>query len=73
MITVIATGFSETESSRKNTVSPSRDVPSRPQTQGISRREQNVQEEPKPSHDRQRQHSEDTLDIPTFLRNRNRR
>ncbi|MEH7492459.1 cell division protein FtsZ [Neobacillus niacini] len=73
MITVIATGFSETESSRKNTLSPSRDVPSRPQTQGISRREQNVQEEPKPSHDRQRQHSEDTLDIPTFLRNRNRR
>lgn len=74
MITVIATGFSETElSSRKNTVSPSRDVISRPQSQGISRREQNVQEEPKPSQERQRQHSEDTLDIPTFLRNRNRR
>lgn len=74
MITVIATGFSETElSSKKNTVSPSRDVTSRPQSQGISRREQNVQEDSTPSQDRQRQHSEDTLDIPTFLRNRNRR
>ncbi len=74
MITVIATGFSETElSSKKNTVSPSRDITSRPQSQGISRREQNVQEDSTPSHDRQRQHSEDTLDIPTFLRNRNRR
>jgi cell division protein FtsZ len=74
MITVIATGFSESElSSKKNTVSPSRDITSRPQSQGISRREQNVQEDAAPSHDRQRQHSEDTLDIPTFLRNRNRR
>jgi cell division protein FtsZ len=76
MITVIATGFSETElSSKKNTVSPSRDVPSRPQSQGISRREQHVQEDSSPSHsqERQRSHSEDTLDIPTFLRNRNRR
>ncbi|WHX98361.1 cell division protein FtsZ [Neobacillus sp. DY30] len=74
MITVIATGFTETElSSKKNTVSPSRDIPSRPQSQGISRREQNIQEDPAPSQDRQRQHLEDTLDIPTFLRNRNRR
>lgn len=79
MITVIATGFSETElSSRKNTVSPSRDVPSRdvtsrPQSQGLPRREQSVQEETPQSHDRQRPQSEDTLDIPTFLRNRNRR
>jgi cell division protein FtsZ len=74
MITVIATGFSETElSAKKNTVSPSRDITSRPQTQGISRREQNVQEDSAPVQDRQRQHSEDTLDIPTFLRNRNRR
>jgi cell division protein FtsZ len=74
MITVIATGFSETElSSRKNTVSPSRDVTSKPKTQGLQRREQSVQEETTQSNDRQRQHSEDTLDIPTFLRNRNRR
>lgn len=74
MITVIATGFSETElSSKKNTVSPSRDITSRPQSQGISRREQNVQEDASPIQERQRPHSEDTLDIPTFLRNRNRR
>lgn len=74
MITVIATGFSETElSSKKNTVSPSRDITSRPQSQGISRREHNVQEDAAPIQERQRPHSEDTLDIPTFLRNRNRR
>lgn len=74
MITVIATGFSETElSSKKNTVSPSRDITSRPQSQGISRREQIVQEDSAQNQDRQRPHSEDTLDIPTFLRNRNRR
>jgi cell division protein FtsZ len=74
MITVIATGFSEIElSSKKNTVSPSRDITSRPQSQGISRREQNVQEDAAPIQERQRPHSEDTLDIPTFLRNRNRR
>jgi cell division protein FtsZ len=74
MITVIATGFSEKElSSKKNTVSPSRDVTSRPPSQGFSRREQNVQEDSQHSQDRPRQHSEDALDVPTFLRNRNRR
>jgi cell division protein FtsZ len=74
MITVIATGFSETElSSRKSAAVPTRDTNSRPQSQGFSRREQSVQEEPAPSHDKPRQQSEDALDIPTFLRNRNRR
>ncbi|PAE44251.1 cell division protein FtsZ [Bacillus sp. 7884-1] len=74
MITVIATGFSETElSSRKSAAAPTRDTNSRPQSQGFSRREQSVQEEPVQSNERQRQQSEDGLDIPTFLRNRNRR
>ncbi|MEH6996580.1 cell division protein FtsZ, partial [Neobacillus drentensis] len=74
MITVIATGFSETElSSRKSAAAPTRDTNSRPQSQGFSRREQSVQEEPAQSHERPRQQSEDGLDIPTFLRNRNRR
>jgi cell division protein FtsZ len=74
MITVIATGFSETElSSRKSTAAPTRDTNSRPQSQGFSRREQSVQEEPAQSYERPRQQSEDGLDIPTFLRNRNRR
>jgi cell division protein FtsZ len=77
MITVIATGFSEKElSSRKSTAAPTRDTNSRPQSQGFSRREQSVQEEPVQSHERHerpRQQSEDGLDIPTFLRNRNRR
>ncbi|MDM5326415.1 cell division protein FtsZ [Neobacillus sp. CF12] len=75
MITVIATGFSETElSSRKNTAAPTREINSRPQSQGIGRREQSVQEEAPQSFERPRpQQTEDTLDIPTFLRNRNRR
>lgn len=74
MITVIATGFSETElSSRKSAAAPTRDTNSRPQSQGFSRREQSVQEEPVQSNERPRQQSEDGLDIPTFLRNRNRR
>jgi cell division protein FtsZ len=74
MITVIATGFSESLlSSGKSTSGPSRDVHSRPQSQGFSRREQSVQEEPVQSHEKPRQQSDDTLDIPTFLRNRNRR
>lgn len=74
MITVIATGFSETElSSRKSAAVPARETNSRPQSQGFSRREQSVQEEPAQSHDKPRQQSEDALDIPTFLRNRNRR
>jgi cell division protein FtsZ len=74
MITVIATGFSETElSSRKSAAVPTRDTNSRPQSQGFSRSEQSVQEKPAQSHERPRQQSEDALDIPTFLRNRNRR
>jgi cell division protein FtsZ len=74
MITVIATGFSEKElSSRKSAAVPTRETNSRPQSQGFSRREQSVQEEPAQIHERPRQQSEDGLDIPTFLRNRNRR
>jgi cell division protein FtsZ len=78
MITVIATGFSETElsSGRKSAAGPTRDVNARPQSQGISRREQqhSVQEESVHNNEnKSRPHTEDTLDIPTFLRNRNRR
>ena len=74
MITVIATGFSETElSSAKKSAVPSRDQNTRPQSQGITRREQSVPEVSSQNQDRPRQQSEDTLDIPTFLRNRNRR
>lgn len=74
MITVIATGFTETDvPSGKKTAAPLRDVHARPQSQGFSRREQSVHEEPTHHNDRPKQQSEDTLDIPTFLRNRNRR
>ncbi|SDN33398.1 cell division protein FtsZ [Bacillus sp. OK048] len=74
MITVIATGFSETElSSAKKSAGPNRDLDTRPQSQGITRREQSVSEVSSHNQDRPRQQTEDTLDIPTFLRNRNRR
>lgn len=73
MITVIATGFSESLLSGKSNSAPTKDVNSRPQSQVFSRREQSVQEVPAQSHEKPRQQSEDALDIPTFLRNRNRR
>ena len=74
MITVIATGFSETElSSAKKSAGPSRDVNTRPQSQGITRREQSVPDVSSHTQEKPRHQSEDTLDIPTFLRNRNRR
>ncbi|MFP7298189.1 cell division protein FtsZ [Neobacillus niacini] len=74
MITVIATGFSETElSARKSAAVPLRETNSRQSSSVLSRREQSVPEEPAHNHDKPRQQSEDALDIPTFLRNRNRR
>lgn len=70
VVTVIATGFDEQELTQsKPQARPTVRVGS--QTTGLEqakRKEENVQE---PS--RKTQQSEDTLDIPTFLRNRNRR
>ncbi len=75
MITVIATGFTEADlSSGKKTAGSSRESNARPLSQGLSRREQSVHEEQTHNNnDRPKQQTEDTLDIPTFLRNRNRR
>ncbi|MEH7250481.1 cell division protein FtsZ [Neobacillus niacini] len=74
MITVIATGFSETVSpTATKLASPNRDINTRQQSQGITRRDQVVPEDSIHNHERPRQQTDDTLDIPTFLRNRNRR
>ncbi|MEH7114249.1 cell division protein FtsZ [Neobacillus niacini] len=74
MITVIATGFSETVSpAATKLASPNRDINTRQQSQGITRRDQVVPEDSIHNHERPRQQTDDTLDIPTFLRNRNRR
>jgi cell division protein FtsZ len=75
MITVIATGFTEADlSSGKKTAGSSRESNARPLSQGLSRREQSAHEEQTHNNnDRPKQQTEDTLDIPTFLRNRNRR
>ncbi|MEO2076253.1 MAG: cell division protein FtsZ [Bacillus sp. (in: firmicutes)] len=89
MITVIATGFTDEIPVNKNVSAPSREGKSRPQFGTIQpKQEPMVKEEPVRNQSQQWQeqeekvseHSfhqvqetEDSLDIPTFLRNRNRR
>jgi cell division protein FtsZ len=72
MITVIATGFSEIEKTPvSGNLDPLKGVMSKPQS---NRREQVKREEPvRQDYNQPRQDSEDSLDIPTFLRNRNKR
>jgi cell division protein FtsZ len=72
MITVIATGFSDIDKTPLSAnPEPSKGVMSKPQS---SRREQVKREEPvRQDYNQQRQDPEDSLDIPTFLRNRNKR
>ncbi len=72
MITVIATGFSDIDKKPVSVNSdPSKGVMSKPQS---NRREQVKREEPvRQDYNQQRQDPEDSLDIPTFLRNRNKR
>ncbi|AST92137.1 MULTISPECIES: cell division protein FtsZ [Sutcliffiella] len=76
VVTVIATGFRETDLGSGNQNSrPSFGAPKQQQQPTVKRevkREEHVQEAPsRPS--QSTQPVEDTLDIPTFLRNRNRR
>lgn len=88
MITVIATGFAEEENRRaKPAVEPAKELRSRPQSQLYQRRDQSIREESVPAYEQQwqqpeekfqdkgvqRHESEDSLDIPAFLRNRNNR
>jgi cell division protein FtsZ len=73
MITVIATGFNDKQA---RTISPShsaKEGQSRPQLQGKPRREQLKNEEPVYDNGGFGQEPEESLDIPTFLRNRNKR
>ncbi|MDR4947566.1 cell division protein FtsZ [Neobacillus cucumis] len=81
MITVIATGFTNEEASSKRPMAaaPSKEPASKPKREETY--EQPVQERAGQRHqyeehfesDRSYQGQEDSLDIPTFLRNRNRR
>jgi cell division protein FtsZ len=74
MITVIATGFVDKQA---RTISPAHQAPKespfRTTVKSQREREQMIQEEPVQTHGEYGQESEDSLDIPTFLRNRNRR
>ncbi|WP_174733844.1 cell division protein FtsZ [Mesobacillus harenae] len=75
IVTVIATGFNEEVAQPK----PTRPVFGQPKPNlggGVKRepKREETQPQPEPSRNNQSsQHPEDTLDIPTFLRNRNRR
>ncbi|MDQ1145774.1 cell division protein FtsZ [Bacillus sp. SORGH_AS 510] len=89
MITVIATGFTDDIPVNKNVSTPSREGKSRPQFGTIQpKQEPMVKEDPVLNQSQQwqeheekvsdhsyhqAQDTEDSLDIPTFLRNRNRR
>jgi cell division protein FtsZ len=74
IITVIATGFEDREiPSEKHYSNLSKDGVSKPQSQVQRRREQIIPEETVHDHGGQNQHPEESLDIPTFLRNRNKR
>lgn len=80
MITVIATGFVDKRYPASNPSSnPSRAEMPKSQLRAQPRREQVVHEEPMHDHSRQKpqpqsqQQPEESLDIPTFLRNRNKR
>lgn len=69
IVTVIATGFDESKKSEREQASrPSRAY----QQQAATQQQQQKPQEQEPVQDNV-QHDEDTLDIPTFLRNRNRR
>jgi cell division protein FtsZ len=76
VVTVIATGFNDQDvPSMKPAVRPSITGMSKPQPQSQPqpKREQVKREEPAQDYGRPSQQPEEALDIPTFLRNRNRR
>ena len=74
MITVIATGFVDKLARPIRPSSPiQKEGPSRIQFQSQPKHEQVSPEEPSHNHDNYVQETEDSLDIPTFLRNRNKR
>lgn len=76
VITIIATGFSD-EEDKKQSAGYSRSKPQPSKSEGLSnassREEKQPQQRQQPASDPEQNEEEDTLDIPTFLRNRNRR
>jgi cell division protein FtsZ len=73
VVTVIATGFNEEVIQPKPT-RPSFGQPKAAPSMGTVKREQKREEAPQePVRSNQSHQPEETLDIPTFLRNRNRR
>ncbi|MEY2193292.1 cell division protein FtsZ [Neobacillus sp. BF23-41] len=73
MITVIATGFDDKPVRSKPSTLSNKEPQSKSQIQAPTRREQVRHEEPIHVNDQYGQESEESLDIPTFLRNRNKR
>ncbi|SEN28796.1 cell division protein FtsZ [Mesobacillus persicus] len=76
IVTVIATGFNDTPIAQPKASRPVFGGQTKPTTGGPAKREvkrEESQPEPQRSNTNQQQQVEDTLDIPTFLRNRNRR
>ncbi|MEH7075931.1 cell division protein FtsZ [Neobacillus drentensis] len=74
MITVIATGFVDKQARPTKPSSPiQKEGPSRLSFQSQPKQEQESLEEPVRNSEGYSQEGEDSLDIPTFLRNRNRR
>lgn len=71
VVTVIATGFDEVQAQPKQQTPLFGQV--RTQQNQVPNREQKREEAQEPARTGQQQPLEDTLDIPTFLRNRNRR
>ena len=74
VVTVIATGFSEKElNNAKHVARPVFGAPKQPVQKREVPREEPVQETRAPQQSQTQYQAEDTLDIPAFLRNRNRR
>ncbi|MFS0823695.1 cell division protein FtsZ [Bacillus sp. 1P02SD] len=73
VVTVIATGFKETELDPTRPSRPSFNVKPQPQVQAAPRREVKREEPVQEVNTRGAVHVEDEIDVPTFLRNRKRR
>ncbi|MEH7222475.1 cell division protein FtsZ [Bacillus sp. JJ1566] len=73
VVTVIATGFKETEIEQPRPSRPSFGAKPQPQVQAAPRREVKREEPVQEVNTRSSVHVEDEIDVPTFLRNRKRR
>src|SRR5690625_4699141 len=69
VVTVIATGFDEAKQAKKTSVRQVKSTPQQQQPKGFQQKQNESFDETAATFD----HDEETLDIPTFLRNRNRK